>query len=169
MKPIHWFFTILGLLLVALFAGVALLTPQQDFTDGGEVPMMSADLIAEAAAEAARTGNMISWGVVLFAVILQGIAWISALYRFSRIKKSGLPADVQCELLETIEVYFDLPLYFGLLGTVLAFVLITLFPDAGLMFAYVSTALGILISVLLRLSYLTPYRQELIQSREQDG
>jgi hypothetical protein len=166
MKPVHWFFTLLGTVLILVFIGAALTEPKEKTLGKEEAPLMTTEMIQEATTEAARIGQMLSWGVVAFAAVLQLIAWISAVYRFSKIKKSGLSATVQAEMLDTIEVYFDLPLYFGLLGTVLSFVLITLFPDAGLMFAYVSTALGIVVSVILRLSYLTPYRQELIHLRE---
>jgi hypothetical protein len=45
-----------------------------------------------------------------------------------------------------------------------SFIVITFFPNAGLMFAYASTAMGIIVSVILRLGYHTPFKQELLNA-----
>ena len=78
------------------------------------------------------------------------------------MKAAGRDVNHTLELLEAIEIYYDLPLYFGLLGSVGSFIVITFFPSAGLMFAYASTAMGIIVSVILRLGYHTPLKQELL-------
>ena len=119
--------------------------------------MVSAEALSEITTESAGMGQILSWAVIAFAIILQTIAWVSATYKFAQIKRAEMSLEHRFQQLEAIEIYFDLPLYFGLLGTVISFILITLHPDAGLMFAYVSTSLGIVVSVILRLSYLTPY------------
>ena len=169
MRPLHWSFVILGLIVIAIFLIPAIWGPQQGLREAGEIPMMDSNVLKEMAQEGEIMGVALSWAVVGFAVMLQIIAWGSAVTHFRKVKKSGAEVDEQLEQLDAIDVYFDLPLYFGLLGTVLAFVLVTIFPDAGLMFAYVSTALGIVMAVILRLSYLTPYRQELIALHKRRG
>ena len=129
--------------------------------------MLMAEMVQTEIASAQNVGTTLSWVVIGFAVFMQLIAWIAAASKLGAVKKSGESIKERFSHLDAIEVYFDLPLYFGLLGTVMAFILITLYPEAGLMFAYVSTGVGIIVSVILRLFYLTPYRQELI-SRSRD-
>lgn len=128
-----------------------------------DVPMiLTGDVAGQSAFQLTDATTTLSLLVIAFSVIMQLIAWIAAVQKLGAVKKSGMGIDERFMQLDAIEIYFDLPLYFGLFGTVLSFILITLYPEAGLMFAYVSTALGILVAVILRLFLLTPYRQELI-------
>lgn len=132
-----------------------------------EVPMMIAEMVQTEVMQAQDVGSTLSWMVIGFAIFMQLIAWIAAAQKIASVKKSGSSIEERFAHLEAIEVYFDLPLYLGLLGTVLSFILITVYPEAGLMFAYVSTGIGIVVSVILHLFYLTPYKQELIARREE--
>lgn len=132
-----------------------------------EVPMMIAEMVDSEMVNAQSVGTTLSWIVIGFAVFMQLIAWIAAAQKIGSVKKSGSSIEERFSHLDAIEVYFDLPLYLGLLGTVLSFILITIYPEAGLMFAYVSTGIGIVVSVILHLFYLTPYKQELISRREE--
>jgi cytosine/uracil/thiamine/allantoin permease len=173
MKVFQWFFTIVGLAVVLAALGIAVweLTNRGEATPpepaaAGE-PMVASEVVSAARQADERLGEYLSYGVIALAVILQLTAWSAAAVKFHSVKRSGEDSFTQLKHLDAIEVYFDLPLYFGLFGTVISFVLITLFPDAGLMFAYVSTALGIIVSVILRLLYLTPYRQQLIAGKAQ--
>jgi len=131
-----------------------------------QIPVISEQTLDILQEQAERMGNHLSWGVIAFSLIMQIGAWIAAAGKLRTIKRGVMESDERFMQLEAIEVYFDLPLYYGLLGTVLAFIVITIFPDAGLMFAYVSTALGIIVSVILRIFFLTPYKQQLISSRK---
>ncbi|MCF7849762.1 MAG: hypothetical protein K9M45_13005 [Kiritimatiellales bacterium] len=171
MKPLHFFFMIIGILIIGAVVYLAAIGVQETKPLGSteeEVPMVSAEALSEITTQTAGMGQMLSWAVIAFAIILQTISWVSATYKFAQIKRAEMSLEHRFQQLEAIEIYFDLPLYFGLLGTVMSFILITLHPDAGLMFAYVSTALGIVVSVILRLSYLTPYKQDLIAQRASD-
>jgi len=134
-----------------------------------EVPMMIAEMVDAEMVNAQNVGTTLSWIVIGFAIFMQLIAWIAAAQKIAGVKKSGSSIEERFMQLEAIEVYFDLPLYLGLLGTVLSFILITIYPEAGLMFAYVSTGIGIVVSVILHLFYLTPYKQDLISRREEMG
>jgi len=168
MKPVHYFFMIIGLLIIGAVIYLAGIGVQETAPQGEtkeEIPMVSADVLSQITANSAEMGRILSWGVIAFAVFMQLFAWISATVKLSQIKRTNMSLEDRFRQLDAIEIYFDLPLYLGLLGTVIAFILITLYPDAGLMFAYVSTALGIIVSMILRLSYLTPYKQYLIARR----
>lgn len=147
---------------VTLFVVAHQDTTKKKIEEEEEAPMFIAEMVNTELADAQSVGATLSWMVIGFAVLMQLIAWVAAAQKLGKVKKSGCGIEERGRHLDAIEVYFDLPLYFGLLGTVLSFILITLYPAAGLMFAYVSTGMGIIVSVILRIFYLTPYRQELI-------
>lgn len=151
--------------LLLFIVGLALLkhTAPDQSSEGGVIPAVDASTLEQLRQNAETLGTYLSWGVIAVSVCMQLGAWVAAARKLKMIKRMDAAAGEKIRQLENSEVYFDLPLYFGLLGTVLSFILITVFPDAGLMFAYVSTAFGIIVSVTLRLVYLTPYRQILIR------
>lgn len=151
------FFVILAVMFV--FHGSGGSTPDITELVPGEV-MVTAKAMGEALATGKKVGTALARLAILLSLVMQVLAWIMAARKLKEVKE--MPVSSQPLHLDAIDVYFDLPLYFGLLGTVLSFVLITVYPDAGLMFAYTSTAFGIIVSTILRLGYLTPYRQELI-------
>jgi len=133
------------------------------------IPAIGPETAQALQTQSRRVGMLLSWGVIAFSVLLQLAVLLVARRRLNAIKAlSGVPAGLRLRLLENADIYFDLPLYFGLLGTVLSFILITVFPEAGLMFAYSSTGVGIVVSVFLRLRLLTPYRQSLLEQSESE-
>ncbi len=151
--------------LLMFIIGLALLhdTKAPDPAMDGAVPAIDESTLGQLRQHAERIGVWLSWGVVVLSALMQMGAWAAAVRKMNKIRQMNADAGEKIRQLENSEVYFDLPLYFGLLGTVLSFILITAFPAAGLMFAYVSTGFGIIVSVSLRLAYLTPYRQQLIR------
>lgn len=149
-----------------IYSNRVVLDQNPDEIEDEEVPMMIAEIVDAEMVNAQSVGTTLSWIVIGFAIFMQLIAWIAAAQKIAGVKKSGSSIEERFMQLEAIEVYFDLPLYLGLLGTVLSFILITIYPEAGLMFAYVSTGIGIVVSVILHLFYLTPYKQDLIARRE---
>ena len=162
--------TLATLLLVAIIALVVfkgLSATQPDMLE--KIPVISSDTVAAFETNARQIGTILSWGVIAFAVVLQLTAWVAADRKIRSIRNSASPDAEKMQLLDNADIFFDLPLYFGLLGTVLSFILITVFPDAGLMFAYVSTALGIILSVFVRIRLFTPYRQSLILALNQSA
>lgn len=167
MKFLRGFFISLGVLSLAgiLIFGVSLLlSPSGAPGAAAESGAISPEMVAEAQEMAARIGRRMAWVMVLASAVLQAGAWVAATLKLRTVRTADSPPDKKLQLLEAIDIYFDLPLYFGLLGSVGSFILVTFFPDAGLMFAYASTAMGIIVSVILRLGYHTPFKQELLQS-----
>ena len=73
-------------------------------------------------------------------------------------------ANVQLKLrnLENAEVFFDVPLYFGLFGTVSSFLVMTFSPQSSRLIAYSSTLIGIIFSLILRLAMQYPLRKRLV-------
>ena len=60
------------------------------------------------------------------------------------------------------DLFLDLPLYFGLLGTVASFIVMSFNPNISRLIAYPSTLVGIIFSVILRLTLQYPLKQTLI-------
>lgn len=167
MKFLRGFFISLGVLSLAaiIVFGVSLLfSPSGAPGTAEETGAISPEMVAQAQEMAARIGRRLAWVMVLASAVMQIGAWIAAGLKLHAVRKTDHSATKKLQLLEAIDIYFDLPLYFGLLGSVGSFILVTFFPDAGLMFAYASTAMGIIVSVILRLGYHTPFKQELLQS-----
>lgn len=167
MRFLRGFFISFGVLALAaiLIFGVSLLLSPSGAPGGGtESGAISPEMVAQAQEMAARIGRRLAWVMVLFSAVLQAGAWVAATLKLKALRRTDNTPEKKLQLLESIDIYFDLPLYFGLLGSVGSFILVTFFPDAGLMFAYASTAMGIIVSVILRLGYQTPYKQELLQS-----
>jgi hypothetical protein len=164
MKFMRAFFMAVGVLaLVAIFVfGLSLLMKPTGAPISQGSGAISPEMMAQAQATAARIGRRMAWVMVLSSAVLQIGAWLAASLKLKAVKRIDVPPVKKIELLDAIDIYFDLPLYFGLLGSVGSFIVITFFPDAGLMFAYASTAMGIIVSVILRLGYHTPYKHELL-------
>jgi hypothetical protein len=163
MKILSALFTAIGVLVIVAVA--ALLAANYFFPEGGaaidQVSLISQAGLEEIMASSQKIGGMLTWFFVLLALCMQAAAWAVAIMRFRRVCNLDVSEEEKLEQLEHLEIYFDLPLYLGLLGTVISFILIAIYPDTGLMYAYASTALGIIVSVILRLGYLTPYQQSL--------
>lgn len=168
MKGVRRFFMSVGVLsLVAILVlGISLLFQPSGAPISQSMGAISGEMMVQAQDFAARIGRRMAWVMILFSAMLQIGAWTAAGLKLRALKKSPYDSAKKIELLETIDIYFDLPLYFGLLGSVGSFIVITFFPDAGLMFAYASTAMGIIVSVILRLGYHTPFKQELLTASE---
>lgn len=173
MKTLRNVLAVLGVL--ALLGAAGLLTlnyfgpSEADGTAADRISLISGETLASVKASSERIGGLLTWLAVGLSILMQVGAWIAAASHLGGLKGTTAPDREKLEQLDNIEVYFDLPLYFGLLGTVISFILISVYPDAGLMFAYTSTAMGIVVSVILRLGYLTPYRKTLIRQVHQSA
>ncbi|MDZ8118867.1 hypothetical protein [Pontiella agarivorans] len=166
MKFLRGFFMFLGVLALTAAIGIAIsfwVKPSEVPAAGG-AGAISPEMLEQARLVSERVGKRMAWIMVLISAVLQIFAWIAALAKTKAIKQVGNNPAHTLELLEAIDIYYDLPLYFGLLGSVGSFIVMTYFPDAGLMFAYASTAMGIIVSVILRLGYHTPLKQELLNA-----
>jgi hypothetical protein len=167
MKFMRGFFMFLGVLAltVAIAVGISFLAKPSEVSMSEGAGAISPEMVEQPRMVARRVGQRMAWTMVLISAVLQIFAWVAALAKTKSVKNAGYDASKTLELLDAIDIYYDLPLYFGLLGSVGSFIVITFFPDAGLMFAYASTAMGIIVSVILRLGYHTPLRQELLISQ----
>lgn len=117
-----------------------------------------------------QENHPVSVFMLCLVLVLQFFALLVIWHIVSNLKKEDSPPDLKLEKLQNADIFLDLPLYIGLFGTVISFIIITFSPQMGRLIAYSSTIIGIIISVILRTTLLYPYRQSLIiQSNQSDN
>ena len=102
--------------------------------------------------------------MLIFSVItvMQFLAVGVAFVVIGGIKKGADSVKLKLKKLENADIFFDVPLYVGLFGTVSAFLVMTFSPQSSRLIAYSSTLIGIIFSLILRVVLLFPYRQKLL-------
>ena len=117
------------------------------------------------ASMAART-RMAAWvSMLIFSVItaLQLLAFGMGHVVISGIKHNADSIATKLKQLDNAAIFFDIPLYVGLFGTVSAFLVMTFSPQSSRLIAYSSTLIGIVFSILLKLTMEYPFRQKLLR------
>lgn len=134
----------------------------------GNVDENSAETIAMRNQMTARI-SMLIFSVI---TVLQFLAFGVGAAVVSRIRTGNESAGLKLKRLENAEIFFDVPLYVGLFGTVSAFLVMTFSPQSSRLIAYSSTLIGIIFSLVLRLTMQYPMRHKLLGSenseKEQD-
>ncbi|MFA6714677.1 MAG: hypothetical protein WC082_05655 [Victivallales bacterium] len=97
--------------------------------------------------------------VIQFLVLFLGMTVL----RF--IGRSNDSIEVKLARLSNADIFLDLPLYVGLLGTVASFIVMTFNPQTSRLIAYSSTLIGIITSVFLRTTMLFPLKQHLVTEK----
>ena len=102
--------------------------------------------------------------MLIFSVItvLQFVAFGAGTGVVSRIRNSNENPELKLRKLDNSDVIFDVPLYVGLFGTVSAFLVMTFSPQSSRLIAYSSTLIGIIFSLLLRLTMQFPLKNKLL-------
>ena len=131
----------------------------------GEVAENSGETIAMRA----RFTGKISMLIFSAITVLQFIAFGSGIAVVSRIRTGNESASLKLKRLENSEIIFDVPLYVGLFGTVSAFLVMTFSPQSSRLIAYSSTLIGIIFSLVLRLTMQFPLRNKLLGAAEEGG
>ena len=105
---------------------------------------------------------------LLFSIITcaQFFAFALAWAVIGNIRQSAESYKLRLQKLENADIFFDVPLYVGLFGTVSAFLVMTFSPQNSRLIAYSSTLIGIIFSLVLRLILLYPMRRELLTGNE---
>ena len=111
-----------------------------------------------------RTAAHLSFFILVFILILQAVAFMTAAKVFAGLKRSTEAVSIRLKKLENADLFLDLPLYFGLLGTVASFIVMSFNPNISRLIAYSSTLVGIIFSVILRLTLQYPLKQSLISA-----
>lgn len=108
------------------------------------------------------TGKVSMWIFVFITLLQIAALWVGYAV-VSSIRHSSDPIKLKLRSLDNAEVFFDVPLYFGLFGTVSAFLVMTFSPQSSRLIAYSSTLIGIIFSLLLRLILQYPLRRQLVR------
>ena len=114
-------------------------------------------------AERDRLTALISMYIFAVITVLQFAALMAAVSVLSGIRSSADTPEMKLKQLETAEIFFDIPLYVGLFGTVSAFLVMTFSPQSSRLIAYSSTLIGIIFSLVLRLSLQYPMKRRLFR------
>ena len=123
----------------------------------------------ETLAMRARFTGKISMLIFSAVTVLQFVAFGCGIGAISRIRTSGESPRLKLKRLDSSDIIFDVPLYVGLFGTVSAFLVMTFSPQSSRLIAYSSTLIGIVFSLLLRLSMQFPLKNRLLAEEENGG
>lgn len=111
---------------------------------------------------AGRVAMFVFSGVTM----MQFVALFVAIIVIGRLRdNTEMPADLKLKQLDNSDIFLDVPLYIGLFGTVSSFLVMTYSPTSSRLIAYSSTLIGIIFSLVLRLSLNYPLRQKLIMAK----
>lgn len=116
-------------------------------------------------AERSRLTALVSMYIFSVITVLQFAALATGVGVVSGIRAGDAPAELKLKQLDNAEIFFDIPLYVGLFGTVSAFLVMTFSPQSSRLIAYSSTLIGIIFSLILRLSLQYPLRRKLIADK----
>ncbi len=105
---------------------------------------------------------------MLLFFVLQGLLYTGCLVKLAEIRRQNVPPRMKLRLLENEEHLFDAGLYLGFLGTIISFVVYSLWAahQFSLMVAYSSTSFGIIFVSLFKICHLRPLRRKLLLETE---
>lgn len=138
--------------------GVEVAVPAGETASGGTSAMANAELTAQ-----------LSFFILIFVILLQVFAFISASLVFFNLRQSTDAIVIRLKKLDNADLFLDLPLYFGLFGTVSSFIVMSFNPQISRLIAYSSTLIGIIFSVVLRITLQYPIKQRMIDATRENG
>lgn len=130
----------------------------------------SNEVIGEAGADSAATlaergriAALVSMYIFAVITVLQFASLMTAIAVLSGIRSGDDTPEMKLKQLDNAEIFFDIPLYVGLFGTVSAFLVMTFSPQSSRLIAYSSTLIGIIFSLVLRLTLQYPMKRRLFR------
>ena len=101
--------------------------------------------------------------VLMINIVVQGYCIKLAQRKTRQIQEQTIQAAIKLSLFENLDIYFDLPMYFGLAMTIFAFILITwLGAESARLWAYSSTLIGIGCTAYMRVNFLHKAKEAII-------
>jgi len=101
--------------------------------------------------------------VLMINIFIQKYCINLAKGKISQIQGQSINSSAKLSLMENLDIYFDLPMYFGLGMTILAFILITfLGAESARLWAYFSTLIGIGCTAYMRVNFLHKAKEAII-------
>jgi len=108
-------------------------------------------------------GYMI-FGIFAAVICLQIVVFGAAMLVTGNIVKGDGSSENKLRRLENANIFFDLPLYIGLFGTISSFMVVAFSRESSLLIAYSTTLLGIIFSVILHVAVLYRARRNLLDN-----
>lgn len=96
--------------------------------------------------------------------VMQILSFAVASAVIAGIRRSVDTVKLRLKQLDNADIFFDVPLYIGLFGTISGFLVMVFSNQSSLVIAYSSTLFGIVLSLILRLALLYPLRRKLLSS-----
>jgi hypothetical protein len=108
---------------------------------------------------------------MLLFFVLQGLLYVASVMKLAEIRRQRVGPRIKLRLLENEEHLFDAGLYLGFLGTIVAFIIYSLYVkhQFDLMVAYSSTSFGILFVSFFKIFHLRPVRRKLLLEAEAES
>lgn len=105
---------------------------------------------------------------MLLFFVIQGLLYVACLVKLAEIRRQSVPSRIKLKLLENEDHLFDAGLYLGFLGTIVSFVVYSLWAahQFSLMVAYSSTSFGIIFVSIFKICHLRPLRRKLVLEAE---
>ncbi len=105
---------------------------------------------------------------MLLFFVIQALLYVGCLVKLGEIRRQAIPPRMKLKLLENEDHLFDAGLYLGFLGTIVSFVVYSLWAahQFSLMVAYSSTSFGIIFVSLFKICNLRPLRRKLLLEAE---
>ena len=105
---------------------------------------------------------------MLLFFVLQGLLYIASVVKLAEIRRQRVGPRMKLRLLENEDHLFDAGLYLGFLGTIVSFIVYSLYAhhQFSLMVAYSSTSFGILFVSFFKIFHLRPVRRRLLLEAE---
>jgi hypothetical protein len=105
---------------------------------------------------------------MLLFFVLQALLYVACLVKLAEIRRQRVGPRVKIKLLENEEHLFDGGLYLGFLGTIVSFIVYSVYAkhQFSLMVAYSSTSFGILFVSFFKIFHLRPVRRKLLLEAE---
>jgi hypothetical protein len=106
--------------------------------------------------------------IMLLFFVLQGLLYTACVVKLAEIRRQRVGARMRLRLLENEEHLFDAGLYLGFLGTIVSFIVYSIYAQHqfSLMVAYSSTSFGILFVSVFKIFHLRPARRRLLLEAE---
>ena len=114
-----------------------------------------------------NNNTTISLVPLLVFFVIQVLIYIWCLAKLKEIRTDPMTPQMKLRMLENEDHLFDLGLYIGFVGTIIAMILFSLgVAKFSLMSAYSSTSFGIIFVVVLKIFHVRPLRRKLILESE---
>lgn len=164
-----------GFLLIVLLVSEPFLTPE---STAASVPFRLRIPTVGSAVQPGSANNKIPFMAdkskiipMLLFFVLQGLLYTACVVKLAEIRRQRVGPRVKLKLLENEEHLFDGGLYLGFLGTIVAFIIYSMYRghQFDLMVAYSSTSFGILFVSFFKIFHLRPVRRKLLLEAEAES